>query len=194
MSCSSKRNNDIGSCNSTFVSSTKSLVGPLRAALRARVGVRSAAGCVATGAIATGAMGAEFIEATGVLRGASLAALLVTPGSAAADLFAGASSVCCNGRLVLRTVAAKALGGSRSAGFVGAGGRGMGMAHEKERSVSVHSKSKKATLTQGGFLSARGCDVQRHWIIMHEPCDTTVPQCVKTTVSIRPPFSAPSLP
>lgn len=31
------------------------------------------------------------------------------------------------------------------------------------------TKSKKAALSQGGFVWERGCDFQRHWVIMHEP-------------------------
>ncbi len=33
-------------------------------------------------------------------------------------------------------------------------------------------KSKKAALSQGGFLLERGCENQRHWAIMHEPDGT----------------------
>ena len=46
----------------------------------------------------------------------------------------------------------------------------------------MYRKSKKAALSQGGFLMERGCGGQRHWVIMHEPFDTASLACAKTTL------------
>jgi hypothetical protein len=46
------------------------------------------------------------------------------------------------------------------------------MAQVRKWQKAVQYKSKKAALSQGGFLLERGCDVQRHWSIMHELDDT----------------------
>jgi glutaredoxin len=73
----------------------------------------------------------------------------------------------------------------------GQGAMAWGMAREKNREICVYCKSEKAALSQGGFLLERGCDVQRHWIIMHEPSDTSIPRVSKQRFQIRPPFLRP---
>ncbi len=71
MSCSSKRNSDIGSCISTLVSSTNSLAGPVPRGLRVRVRSAGAGAAVPalTGAVAAGAGG--MTAATGRLSNRS---------------------------------------------------------------------------------------------------------------------------
>jgi hypothetical protein len=71
------------------------------------------------------------------------------------------------------------------------GAMAWGMAREKRWEKSVYCKSKKAALSQGGFLFERGCDVQRHWTIMHEPSDTSIPRVSKQRCVIRQPFLRP---
>src|SRR5947208_1957807 len=55
MSCSSKRNSDVGSCMSTLVSSTNSVAGPLPRGLRTR---SAGAGAIATAGAASAGPGA----------------------------------------------------------------------------------------------------------------------------------------
>ena len=113
----------MGSCNKTLVSSTNNLAGPLRVAFRERVDVRVATDSALTvrGWVACGTCVAVS-KATEVLRPAGR--LSATGGGATG--FTGCSvSVLCDARWALREGARNALAGRRSAGLVGAGGKGM---------------------------------------------------------------------
>ena len=120
MSCSSKRNSDIGSCNSTLVSRTNSFGGPECAFFLTRD---------ATGAVGFANGSTTFVTVDG---GGTPGNLSFVP---RVGLFTEADSgfggISCSigstlrTRAGLRALTSKALAARRSAGLVGAGGNGM---------------------------------------------------------------------
>src|SRR5574343_434567 len=140
MSCSSNRNRLLGSCSSTLVSSTNSLVGPVLRTLRARLGVSALTAGAVSGLGATSGAGAEDSKAAlagilvlrdaGALGAAGEGATTGVSAAAAAGTATGwASPRVLRWRLVVGVApsggAMKASGSSRAARRVGAGGRGM---------------------------------------------------------------------
>lgn len=107
----------------------------------------------AIGAAGVGA-GADLpSSAAGARLGASTCVALAVVVRALGALAASSASGFCVGRATLRAVATKALGARRSPGLVGAGGNGMdGGAPRCGKWKKWIRKSKKAALSQGGFL------------------------------------------
>ncbi|MPN03498.1 hypothetical protein SDC9_150728 [bioreactor metagenome] len=137
MSCSSKRNRLLGSCSSTLVSRTNSVVGPVRVLRARRAGLAAAsAGFAGTAAVGVAAVGAAPVVVA-VLRGLAAAGLLVLRrGLVTAGAVSGAalraapvegfrssssSAVC----LAVLRMDEKASAESFAARWPGAGGRGI---------------------------------------------------------------------
>lgn len=114
MSCSSKRNSDIGSCNSTLVSSTKSFFGPVD--LRGLLVVRGLAIVALSGVDCEGAPSAALACTAGVrgLSSAGKGALVL------AELVAVRFAVALTAGWWVKDFSS-----SRAAFFAGGGGSGM---------------------------------------------------------------------